>query len=166
MPSSLHTLYVPVNLRPRQNEDTLWWQHCVRRCCPFVAKRGNIVARRADARNVSGDFQKHFFVQICVRHKCCARGKTSQHVENMITSAMLPRQCVLVLPAPNPTPQPPHSPLDSPSLAFIEGESSHGTVLLVQDVAQWLGVGATGLFNFHPNVRPVPLELHIQVSRI
>lgn len=32
-----------------------------------------------------------------------------------------------------------------------------------QDVSQWLGVGATGLFNFHPNVRPVPLELHIQV---
>ena len=35
---------------------------------------------------------------------------------------------------------------------------------LLQDVAQWLGVGATGLFNFHPNVRPVPLELHIQVT--
>jgi len=31
-----------------------------------------------------------------------------------------------------------------------------------QDVAQWLGVGPSGLFNFHPNVRPVPLELHIQ----
>ena len=35
-----------------------------------------------------------------------------------------------------------------------------------QDVAQWLGVGTTGLFNFHPNVRPVPLELHIQVLMI
>lgn len=31
-----------------------------------------------------------------------------------------------------------------------------------KDVSQWLGVGPTGLFNFHPNVRPVPLELHIQ----
>ncbi|XP_032222645.2 U5 small nuclear ribonucleoprotein 200 kDa helicase-like isoform X1 [Nematostella vectensis] len=31
-----------------------------------------------------------------------------------------------------------------------------------KDVAQWLGVPSTGLFNFHPNVRPVPLELHIQ----
>ncbi|XP_046850049.1 U5 small nuclear ribonucleoprotein 200 kDa helicase-like [Xenia sp. Carnegie-2017] len=31
-----------------------------------------------------------------------------------------------------------------------------------KDVAQWLGAQATGLFNFHPNVRPVPLELHIQ----
>ena len=35
-----------------------------------------------------------------------------------------------------------------------------------QDVSQWLGVGPTGLFNFHPNVRPVPLELHIQVSTL
>ena len=26
----------------------------------------------------------------CVRRKCCARGKTSQHLGNMITSAMLP----------------------------------------------------------------------------
>ena len=34
---------------------------------------------------------------------------------------------------------------------------------MFQDVAQWLGAQATGLFNFHPNVRPVPLELHIQV---
>lgn len=33
-----------------------------------------------------------------------------------------------------------------------------------RDVAQWLGCGTTAFFNFHPNVRPVPLELHIQVS--
>jgi len=33
-----------------------------------------------------------------------------------------------------------------------------------KDVSQWLGVSATGFFNFHPNVRPVPLELHIQVD--
>ena len=32
-----------------------------------------------------------------VRHKCCARGKTSQHLGNTITSAMLLPQCVLVL---------------------------------------------------------------------
>lgn len=31
-----------------------------------------------------------------------------------------------------------------------------------KDVAQWLGCGANASFNFHPNVRPVPLELHIQ----
>ena len=37
----------------------------------------------------------------CVRHKCCARGKTTQHLRNMITSAMLPPQCVFVLPAHN-----------------------------------------------------------------
>ena len=32
-----------------------------------------------------------------------------------------------------------------------------------KDIAQWLGCSTTGFFNFHPNVRPVPLELHIQV---
>ena len=31
-----------------------------------------------------------------------------------------------------------------------------------RDVAQWLGCSAMHSFNFHPNVRPVPLELHIQ----
>ena len=48
------------DLALRQNENTLWRQLCVLRCCPSVAKRGNIVARRADTRNVSEDFQKHF----------------------------------------------------------------------------------------------------------
>ena len=32
-----------------------------------------------------------------------------------------------------------------------------------QDLADWLGIGARGLFNFKPSVRPVPLEAHIQV---
>ncbi|KAK9401124.1 small nuclear ribonucleoprotein [Crotalus adamanteus] len=31
-----------------------------------------------------------------------------------------------------------------------------------KDVAHWLGCSATATFNFHPNVRPIPLELHIQ----
>ncbi|KAL6011995.1 activating signal cointegrator 1 complex subunit [Asimina triloba] len=31
-----------------------------------------------------------------------------------------------------------------------------------RDLADWLGVGETGLFNFKPSVRPVPLEVHIQ----
>ena len=53
--------------RPRQNEDTLWRQHCVLRCCPSVRKAVKIVARCAATRNVSEDFQ-------------------------MITSAMLPPQ--------------------------------------------------------------------------
>lgn len=35
-----------------------------------------------------------------------------------------------------------------------------------KDVAHWLGCSATSTFNFHPNVRPVPLELHIQVDLI
>jgi len=33
-----------------------------------------------------------------------------------------------------------------------------------KDISQWLGCGATAFFNFHPNVRPVPLEMHIQAS--
>ena len=40
------------HVRPRQNEDTLWRPPCVPRCCPSVAKRGNIVARWADTRKV------------------------------------------------------------------------------------------------------------------
>ena len=31
-----------------------------------------------------------------------------------------------------------------------------------KDVGEWLGVRSQALFNFHPNVRPVPLECHIQ----
>ncbi len=32
-----------------------------------------------------------------------------------------------------------------------------------KDVAQWLGCSANATFNFHPSVRPVPLELHVMV---
>ncbi|XP_011502445.1 PREDICTED: putative U5 small nuclear ribonucleoprotein 200 kDa helicase [Ceratosolen solmsi marchali] len=31
-----------------------------------------------------------------------------------------------------------------------------------KDIAQWLGAPAASTFNFHPSVRPVPLELHVQ----
>lgn len=31
-----------------------------------------------------------------------------------------------------------------------------------RDVAGWLGVPAQASFNFHPNVRPIPLELHVE----
>lgn len=33
------------------------------------------------------------------------------------------------------------------------------------DLAEWLGVEEQGLFNFKPSVRPVPLEVHIQVCK-
>lgn len=33
-----------------------------------------------------------------------------------------------------------------------------------RDVAQWLGCNSNCTFNFHPSVRPLPLELHIQVN--
>jgi activating signal cointegrator complex subunit 3 len=35
-----------------------------------------------------------------------------------------------------------------------------------KDLADWLGVGPAGLFNFKPSVRPVPLECHIQVRTL
>ena len=35
-----------------------------------------------------------------------------------------------------------------------------------KDISQWLGCSPTAFFNFHPNVRPVPLEMHIQVRDI
>ena len=31
-----------------------------------------------------------------------------------------------------------------------------------KDLAAWLGCGPNATFNFHPNVRPVPLDIHIQ----
>lgn len=31
-----------------------------------------------------------------------------------------------------------------------------------RDIAQWLGCNANCTFNFHPSVRPIPLELHVQ----
>ena len=34
--------------------------------------------------------------------------------------------------------------------------------MTLQDLGQWLGATSHTLFNFHPNVRPTPLELHIQ----
>lgn len=37
-------------------------------------------------------------------------------------------------------------------------------LLFFSDLADWLGVEETGLFNFKPSVRPVPLEVHIQAS--
>ncbi|XP_019848948.1 PREDICTED: U5 small nuclear ribonucleoprotein 200 kDa helicase-like [Amphimedon queenslandica] len=42
----------------------------------------------------------------------------------------------------------------------IVGLSS--SVANAKDLGQWLGAGTHSLFNFHPNTRPVPLELHIQ----
>ncbi len=30
-----------------------------------------------------------------------------------------------------------------------------------RDLADWLGIGSVGMFNFRPSVRPVPLEVHI-----
>ncbi|CAH1101603.1 unnamed protein product [Psylliodes chrysocephalus] len=37
-----------------------------------------------------------------------------------------------------------------------------GSLADYRDVAQWLGCNANATFNFHPSVRPVTLELHVQ----
>lgn len=37
------------------------------------------------------------------------------------------------------------------------------SILNAKDIAQWLGCTTNSTFNFRPSVRPVQLELHIQV---
>ena len=55
-------------------------------------------------------FLKIFRNIFYVRHKCCARGKSSQRVNpNLITSAMLPAQCVPPTHTSLPPPPPPLS---------------------------------------------------------
>ena len=78
----------------------MWRQHCVLRCCPSVAKRGNIVAQRTDTRNVTEDFQKYFCVQdttfvsatnvarVAKQGNICGK---HDHVSNVAAT-----QCVLV----------------------------------------------------------------------
>jgi replicative superfamily II helicase len=34
------------------------------------------------------------------------------------------------------------------------------------DLAEWLGIDRVGLYNFRPSVRPVPMEVHIQVRPV
>eukprot|EP00736_Rhodelphis_marinus_P012662 Rmarinus@m.14169 len=41
-----------------------------------------------------------------------------------------------------------------------------GSVANAKDLAEWLGASSHGQFNFHPNVRPVPLNIHIQGSDV
>lgn len=38
-----------------------------------------------------------------------------------------------------------------------------GLLFSCRDLANWLGIEEVGLYNFKPSVRPVPLEVHIQV---
>ncbi|VDK81594.1 unnamed protein product [Litomosoides sigmodontis] len=53
---------------------------------------------------------------------------------------------------------------------MVEKKKAHSSVRVVGlstalanagDVAEWLGIPDAGLFNFRPNVRPVPIEVHI-----
>ena len=60
-----------------------------------VAKRAATLLRSAWTQQMFLKFFRNIF---CVRNKCFARGKTGQHLGNMRALAMLPPQCVLVLP--------------------------------------------------------------------
>ena len=72
-------------------------------CLPVRGKTGQRCCAPREHKKRDWRFLKAFYVQdtICVRHKHCASSKTSQHFGNMITSGMLPPQCVLVLPGLN-----------------------------------------------------------------
>ena len=78
-------------VRPREKESTIGTQCGSNFVSYDVARRGtNIVARRLDTRKVSEVFQEHFLCpghNISVRHKCCAGGKTSQHLGNSNVAA-------------------------------------------------------------------------------
>jgi pre-mRNA-splicing helicase BRR2 len=36
------------------------------------------------------------------------------------------------------------------------------SVANAKDIGEWIGASSHSLYNFHPNVRPIPLEIHIQ----
>ena len=70
------------------------YSHCGLRCCPSVAKRGHtVVARRADTRNVSEDFQKHFLCPPQMLHAWQNESTFGKygHVNNYIAATMCPR---------------------------------------------------------------------------
>jgi len=53
---------------------------------------------------------------------------------------------------------------------FIQGDNKIRIVALGaslangKDIGDWIGAPASNVFNFRPDTRPVPLEIHIQVS--
>ena len=64
--------------------------HCGGNIVSCVAKRGNIVARRADTRNVYEDFQKH---ALCPGHKCWQNESTFVKYDQVsnVAATMCPR---------------------------------------------------------------------------
>eukprot|EP00961_Rhodomonas_salina_P186699 2520735-Rhodomonas_salina.1 len=50
--------------------------------------------------------------------------------------------------------------------AWDSGDGVNVSSLVLTQAApvpgEWIGAGAHSLYNFHPNVRPIPLEIHIQ----
>jgi pre-mRNA-splicing helicase BRR2 len=39
------------------------------------------------------------------------------------------------------------------------------SILNAKDISQWLACSTNATFNFRPNIRPIQLDLHIQVSK-
>ncbi len=35
-----------------------------------------------------------------------------------------------------------------------------------KDLGEWIGCSQSHIFNFHPSVRPVPLEIHLRVCSV
>ena len=57
-------------------------------------------------------------------------------------------------------------------MRYITSQTEHRTRIVglcasvanAKDLGEWIGAGPHSLYNFHPNVRPIPLEIHIQVA--
>ena len=65
----------------------------------YASKTDNSDSLRLERSILRAAWTRAMFLKI-FSHKCCARSKTSQHLGNMITSAIFPPQFVLVLPFP------------------------------------------------------------------
>ena len=108
------------------------WQHC---CTP----RGH--------RKCFWRFSEHF---MCPGHKICVAcmaKRSSQDLRNMITSAVLPPQCVLVLPAPK------------VNACCCNGDLMHGCYSSPQNrkgTELWLGIEAHGLHIFEKDNKQNP----------
>ena len=85
----LHSLQF---LRPRQNEDTLWRQHCwrdhVSQMCPRFAMRATFVS---DTKNVSEKLQKHFLWPHVAQQCCLVLPRTGNIAGHSVAATMCPR---------------------------------------------------------------------------
>ena len=94
------------NLRPRLNEDTMWRQHCVPRCCPSVAKTLLRAARTQEmflkiSRNIVCARVARVAKRVNIqetrsRQQCCRHNVSSlyRRLDNTVdTNPFSPEQC-------------------------------------------------------------------------